>query len=251
MKLLKEIKYQENERSDYGYVRLWDTSDSANSEDFKMKMVSTIANISYGNLSGVCPTNYLSIYSNLIHQRHDKCFEFIRGALNQNQERVLYDITNSLRNNSGGDFCSDPKEYFNNVHLFQFKVPMFVRAHMFTHRSVSWLEMSRRRVTHNKIPFTFWVPENFTEEEINATTKVPIEIYQRHVVDKQDIIPEEARGCIPVFAFTYFYGMFDTTALHDFYLKRSVTAVQRQTKFVAETMRELILNFKPEISCHI
>lgn len=218
-----------------GWVRLFDVSDSNTSLEKRDELVSTIASLSRGNIE---PEIKTGLMEKLIEWEHSKPLEFIRGYKDH------FGIQYSLRNCNPN--FTDYKTHRQNIVLFMFKVPIFVARQMMTHR-ISWLELSRRYVTPDKVPFEYWFPETIGGKPIDQ--KELIKRYENIYYwfrDNRKLSNEIARTFLPLSLYTYMYGMFDVPAYKNFIYYRLQKSTQEQTRMVAETMKALVDEYQPE-----
>lgn len=214
-----------------GWVRLM--SCHTMHDDYE-EFIGTIASLSRGNTNAVVPDNAQEIFEALCKNRHHKMLEFVRLSPD-------WDIATSYRHKNFHRI-EDWDEVKANIALFQFKVPIFVARQMMVYRSVTWLEMSRRYVTHEKVPFEFWFQPDFNLQFAKNFTRKWISCYEKAVAKCK---PEIARAFMPLSTYTYIYGMFNVPALKHFLEERLHKSAQEQTRDVANAMKELVWKEQP------
>ena len=200
-------------------------------EDF----VATIASLSRGNINAVVPDNAQEIFEALCKNKHNKMLEFVRLSPD-------WDIATSYRHKNFHRI-EDWDEVKANIALFQFKFPIFVARQMMVYRSVTWLEMSRRYVTPEKVPFEFWFPPQSDPLYTKELAQNLVEEYKEAI--KEGCKPEIARAFMPQSTYTYVYGMFNVPALKHFLEERLHKSAQEQTRDVAYAMKELVWKNQP------
>lgn len=233
---------------DKGFVELWKSSLINLNQESRIKAVTTIASLSYGNEKSRNPE---VLYNNLWKWGHLSVFEFVRSPKG--------DIQNSLRNNleletieemssNANELAELINTYESNVALFKLKTPQFVRDHFVRHRCFSFLVMSRRYTTDKKVPFEFYYPDyvDVTKRELlRDTYEKAVKTYNQLVLE--GVHPEVARIVIPVGVYTQFFMMGNVPCLVNFFKLRLHKAAQRESRLFAEAMYQLLQQHQPRL----
>lgn len=145
--------------------------------------------------------------------------------------------------------CKIIAKHFN---VFQVKIDMPTFGQMVRHR-VNWQVLSRRYVSGEKAPFSFYIHEKMkkvksvidiegADEEFS--TEDVIEICLNHYQAARDagIKPEVARGIIPQCAYTIAWCAFQPKQLESYYTLRLDSHAQHEIRLVSEAMKSLVEN---------
>ena len=181
--------------------------------------------------------------------------EFLDTYLLTNYRALIYDVENAGLSKSILDHFNTEEEckiiakHFN---VFQVKIDMPTFGQMVRHR-VNWQVLSRRYVSGEKAPFSFYIHEKMkkvksvldikgADEEFS--TEDVIEICLNHYQAARDagIKPEVARGIIPQCAYTIAWCAFQPKQLKSYYTLRLDSHAQHEIRLVSEAMKSLVEN---------
>lgn len=170
-----------------------------------------------------------------------------------NYRALIYDVENAGLNKSILDHFNTEEEckliakHFN---VFQVKIDMPTFGQMVRHR-VNWQVLSRRYVSGEKAPFSFYIHEKMkkvksvidiegADEEFS--TEDVIEICLNHYQAARDagIKPEVARGIIPQCAYTIAWCAFQPKQLESYYTLRLDSHAQHEIRLISEAMKSLV-----------
>ena len=170
-----------------------------------------------------------------------------------NYRALIYDVENAglskniLDHFNTEDECKIIAKHFN---VFQVKVDMPTFGQMVRHR-VNWQVLSRRYVSGEKAPFSFYIHEKMkkvTSKEIDGSgerdTEYIINMCLNHyeAARKAGIKPEVARGIIPQCAYTIAWCAFQPKQLESYYTLRLDSHAQQEIRLVSEAMKSLVDN---------
>lgn len=175
-----------------------------------------------------------------------------------NYRALIYDVENNGLSKSILDHFNTEEEckiiakHFN---VFQVKIDMPTFGQMVRHR-VNWQVLSRRYVSGEKAPFSFYIHEKmrkvqsntwvcdksgngldvsfFTEEVIN------IALNHYRAVRDAGVKPEVARGIIPQCAYTIAWCAFQPRQLESYFELRCDSHAQQEIRLVSEAMKSLV-----------
>ena len=172
-----------------------------------------------------------------------------------NYRALIYDVENNNLDKSILDHFNTEEEckiiakHFN---VFQVKIDMPTFGQMVRHR-VNWQVLSRRYVSGEKAPFSFYIHEKMkkvksvidiegADEEFS--TEDVIEICLNHYQAARDagIKPEVARGIIPQCAYTIAWCAFQPRQLESYFTLRLDKTAQPEIRLVSEAMKSLVEN---------
>lgn len=219
-----------------GFVSLYDFSNSNMNEDNRIKTVSKIASLSYGNKEA---KNSYDLYDKLIKRGHYSVLEFIRHPKKPT-------IDKSLRNNPDLEYTKEEEIplVYENLALFQIKVPIFVMRQYIRHRSFSYLEMSRRYVSHKKNCFEFYKSPEIPEQVFDLYKEVVLDLYEGLLCD--DVPTEVARTITPVCIYTTSWVLMDWIGARNFFVERYSIFAQREIRQVVKAHLELLKKYQPQ-----
>lgn len=216
---------------------------------FKKLYLDTIFGItnSYGlSLEG---TNILKYGEAIIHDDEEYLLTNFRA--------VVYDFENlglDLRDHfNTEEECKIIAKHFN---VFQVKIDMPTFGQMVRHR-VNWQVLSRRYVSGEKAPFSFYIHEkmkkvvsSFVDNNgiiehgatLDISTEDIINICLNHYQAARDagIKPEVARGIIPQCAYTIAWCAFQPKQLESYFELRLEESAQKEIRLVSEAMKSLV-----------
>lgn len=174
-----------------------------------------------------------------------------------NYRALIYDVENAglnksiLDNFNTEEECAIIAKHFN---VFQVKIDMPTFGQMVRHR-VNWQVLSRRYVSGEKAPFSFYIHEKmkkvvsyfgYTEDGSSNElyTNDVIDICLAHYQAARDagIKPEVARGIIPQCAYTIAWCAFQPKQLESYYTLRLDSHAQYEIRLVSEAMKSLVEN---------
>ena len=176
-----------------------------------------------------------------------------------NYRALIYDVENHGLNKSILDHfntefeCKIIAKHFN---VFQVKVDMPTFGQMVRHR-VNWQVLSRRYVSGEKAPFSFYIHEkmkkvvsSFVDNNgiiehgatLDISTEDIINICLNHYQAARDagIKPEVARGIIPQCAYTIAWCAFQPKQLESYFELRLDSHAQHEIRLVSEAMKSLV-----------
>jgi len=224
--------------------------------EHRVQWIAKLASISYGNEEAKDP---YKLVRRLFEHGHQSLFEFIRlPYLDGNGHIQGYQIQDSLRHNHQlstiQDYMlsigmKDEMYYAKNVFtkvlaLFRIQVPIFIDRQVVRHRSDSRIEMSRRYVKPNKVEFSYWFPEDFTEEEKETFANAFNERYQENL--KRYGRAELARFDQPLNLYTTYYVLRDAKGAKNFYVRRFNKHAQKETRELVTKELQLLKEIQPE-----
>ena len=167
-----------------------------------------------------------------------------------NYRALIYDVENSglskdiLNHFNNEEECKIIAKHFN---VFQVKVDMPTFGQMVRHR-VNWQVLSRRYVSGEKAPFSFYIHEkmkNVTSKEVDGSgerdTEYIINMCLNHYQAARDagVKPEIARGIIPQCAYTIAWCAFQPRQLESYLELRCESHAQHEIRLVSEAMKSL------------
>ena len=171
-----------------------------------------------------------------------------------NYRALIYDVENNGLSKSILDHfnteeeCAIIAKHFN---VFQVKIDMPTFGQMVRHR-VNWQVLSRRYVSGEKTPFSFYIHEKM--ENVNSTfeskqtgrlqkliTQDVIDICLEHYKAARDagVKPEIARGIIPQCAYTIAWCAFQPKQLESYLELRCESHAQHEIRLVSQAMKSL------------
>lgn len=172
-----------------------------------------------------------------------------------NYRALIYDVENAGLSKSILDHfnteeeCAIIAKHFN---VFQVKIDMPTFGQMVRHR-VNWQVLSRRYVSGEKAPFSFYIHEKmkkvvsyfgYTEDGSSNElyTNDVIDICLAHYQAARDagIKPEVARGIIPQCAYTIAWCAFQPRQLESYFELRLEKSAQPEIRLVSEAMKSLV-----------
>ena len=190
--------------------------------------------------------------------KYGEIFEYddVTYLLN-NYRALIYDVENNGLSKSILDHFNTEEEckiiakHFN---VFQVKVDMPTFGQMVRHR-VNWQVLSRRYVSGEKAPFSFYIHEKMKEVTttvgytdiscgVTVNTRDVINICLNHyeAARKAGVKPEVARGIIPQCAYTIAWCAFQPKQLESYYTLRLDSHAQQEIRLVSEAMKSLVYN---------
>ena len=229
-------------RNDRGFVELWDITNANTNEESRIETITIIASLSYGNEYAKNPQK---LYQLLKEKKHLSVFEFIRCY-------PFFDIPTSFRHKPNCRYISDYdfsqkiniiSDYRKNVGIVKIKVPIFVMRQIVRHRGFSFLEISRRFVNPEKVPFEFWYPEDLDDKKKLDFNLAFMSLYEqmRQYTNKLEI----ARTVLPLNLYTTVWVLGHKEAWDNFFKLRLTKETQQETRIVAENMYELFKQEQP------
>ena len=176
-----------------------------------------------------------------------------------NYRALIYDVENNNLDKSILDHFNTEEEceiidkHFN---VFQVKIDMPTFGQMVRHR-VNWQVLSRRYVSGEKTPFSFYIHEkmekvvsSFVDNNgiiehgatLDISTEDIINICLNHyeAARKAGIKPEVARGIIPQCAYTIAWCAFQPKQLESYFELRLEKSAQPEIRLVSEAMKSLV-----------
>ena len=176
-----------------------------------------------------------------------------------NYRALIYDVENAGLNKSILDHFNTEEEceiidkHFN---VFQVKIDMPTFGQMVRHR-VNWQVLSRRYVSGEKTPFSFYIHEkmekvvsSFVDNNgiiengatLDISTEDVIDICLNHYEAARNagIKPEVARGIIPQCAYTIAWCAFQPKQLESYFELRLEKSAQKEIQLISEAMKSLV-----------
>lgn len=172
-----------------------------------------------------------------------------------NYRALIYDVENNGLDKSILNYfnteeeCAFIAKHFN---VFQVKIDMPTFGQMVRHR-VNWQVLSRRYVSGEKAPFSFYIHEKMKEVTttvgytdiscgVTVNTRDVINICLNHyeAARKAGIKPEVARGIIPQCAYTIAWCAFQPKQLESYFTLRLDKTAQHEIRLVSEAMKSLV-----------
>lgn len=177
-----------------------------------------------------------------------------------NYRALIYDVENHgllksiLDHFNTEEECKIIAKHFN---VFQVKIDMPTFGQMVRHR-VNWQVLSRRYVSGEKAPFSFYIHEKMKNVisktggiskhfddplyELEFTTQSVIDICLNHYQAARDagIKPEVARAIIPQCAYTIAWCAFQPKQLESYFELRCDSHAQHEIRLVSEAMKSLV-----------
>ena len=176
-----------------------------------------------------------------------------------NYRALIYDVENAGLNKSILDHFNTEEEckiidkHFN---VFQVKIDMPTFGQMVRHR-VNWQVLSRRYVSGEKTPFSFYIHEkmekvvsSFVDNNgiiesgatLDISTEDIINICLNHyeAARKAGIKPEVARGIIPQCAYTIAWCAFQPKQLESYFELRLEKSAQKEIQLISQAMKSLV-----------
>ena len=176
-----------------------------------------------------------------------------------NYRALIYDVENNGLSKSILDHFNTEEEceiidkHFN---VFQVKIDMPTFGQMVRHR-VNWQVLSRRYVSGEKTPFSFYIHEkmekvvsSFVDNNgiiehgatLDISTEDIINICLNHyeAARKAGIKPEVARGIIPQCAYTIAWCAFQPKQLESYFELRLDKTAQPEIQLISQAMKNLI-----------
>lgn len=166
-----------------------------------------------------------------------------------NYRALIYDVENNNLDKSILDHfnteaeCKIIKQHFN---VFQVKVDMPTFGQMVRHR-VNWQVLSRRYVSGEKAPFSFYIHEKMKKVEsmfngvvvdTNDVIEACLNLYQ--AARDAGIKPEVARGIIPQCAYTIAWCAFQPKQLESYFELRLEKSAQKEIQLISQAMKSLV-----------
>lgn len=182
-----------------------------------------------------------------------------KAYLLTNYRAIIYDVENNGLSKSILDHFNTEEEceiidkHFN---VFQVKIDMPTFGQMVRHR-VNWQVLSRRYVSGEKAPFSFYIHEkmekvvsSFVDNNgiiengatLDISTEDIINMCLNHYQAARDagIKPEVARGIIPQCAYTIAWCAFQPKQLESYFELRLDKTAQHEIRLVSEAMKSLV-----------
>ena len=181
-----------------------------------------------------------------------------------NFRAVVYDFENlgiDLRDiYNTEEECEIISRHFN---VFLYFVDLPTRAQMVRHR-VNWQELSRRYVSGERVPFSFYISDKMKDISFDLESEVWYEkedgsedsTTARRSITTQDCIdicvqlyyaalekgvkPQEARRVIPQGMMTQIWGAYQPSQLANFLKMRDDSHAQKEIQIVAQSMKKLL-----------
>lgn len=176
-----------------------------------------------------------------------------------NYRALIYDVENAgllksiLDHFNTEEECKIIAKHFN---VFQVKIDMPTFGQMVRHR-VNWQVLSRRYVSGEKAPFSFYIHEkmkkvvsSFVDNNgiiehgatLDISTEDIINICLNHYQAARDagIKPEVARAIIPQCAYTIAWCAFQPKQLESYFELRLDSHAQQEIRLVSEAMKSLL-----------
>lgn len=176
-----------------------------------------------------------------------------------NYRALIYDVENAgllksiLDHFNTEEECKIIAKHFN---VFQVKIDMPTFGQMVRHR-VNWQVLSRRYVSGEKAPFSFYIHEkmkkvvsSFVDNNgiiehgatLDISTEDIINICLNHYQAARDagIKPEVARAIIPQCAYTIAWCAFQPKQLESYFELRLDSQAQQEIRLVSEAMKSLV-----------
>ena len=176
-----------------------------------------------------------------------------------NYRALIYDVENAgllksiLDHFNTEEECKIIAKHFN---VFQVKIDMPTFGQMVRHR-VNWQVLSRRYVSGEKAPFSFYIHEkmkkvvsSFVDNNgiiehgatLDISTEDIINICLNHYQAARDagIKPEVARAIIPQCAYTIAWCAFQPKQLESYFELRLDSHAQQEIRLVSEAMKALM-----------
>jgi len=225
--------------------------------DFKdlKKFVADIATLSYGNDEAKNPER---LFDRLRELKHESILEFVNLYPFLPEKKCNYAgskrINASLRHLSDESFQSHwdletsyiGKEalyntYMKNVFTFKITAPIFVIRQFVRHRILSFLELSRRYVGNNKVPFKFYIPNN-----VNTVSQIIMkESNEESVRHYEQLLSEGvhtqlARSVLGTNLMTTIYVQGTKEEWQSFLNLRTKKSAQDEIRYVAEMIDEVV-----------
>jgi len=224
-----------------GYVELWSGWNSNHNEESRTETIATVASLCYGNELAKNPAGLAQL---LKDREHGTPFEFVRFGdrfccNGRNNEKYMTDqIIIDRYNTTIMRIINNRKSEF--AH-FKIKVPLFVDAHFMTHRAFSRVGLSRRYVTPEKVPFSFYANRI---NQVKAGLIFQDDYNESMALGEK---PEDARKTMPVNCYTYRFICCDRDGLKNWFKQRCKPDTQRETKELSDAMLELLRVHQPEL----
>jgi len=245
--LVKPI-YNINTKWENGFVELWSGWAGNLNQESREEMVATIASLSYGNEQAKDPAK---LYKRLQVLKHESVFEFITPAYfsDRIRESLRHENLPTFEQIADGDkdiLTQLMLDHASEVATFKIKCPIFVARQFMRHRGASYLEMSRRYVKNNKVPFEFYMPEMENYNSLDYGDRQNIErmfedtynyitsVYEKAL--ETGLKPEQARAIQPVGAYTIFWVQMDKDSLVNFFNLRLKKDAQEEIRKIALAM---------------
>ena len=158
------------------------------------------------------------------------------------------DLTNFYNNENECNYI----KFFS--YTFKIRMDTNTRAQFVRHRIASYQELSRRYVSGNKVPFSYYISESMSNvtsryilvdeqtnhsQALDITTKQLHDMCTNHYFDclKAGVKAQDARRCLPQSMYTDIWVNIDTYSLRNFYNIRSSQHAQWEIKILAESMK--------------
>lgn len=174
-----------------------------------------------------------------------------------NYRAILVDSENNILDYT--DFYNSKEEEFeiirSNFHVFKLMIDLPTRAQLVRHRTANAQELSRRYVSGNKVPFSFYIDEkvkdisidiNMAEDpmhsqpfKINAQKLINISLEFYNGLLDNGIKAEAARRYILQGAYTEIWIGMNNDSLDNFLTLRLDTHAQKEIRTLAENIRDL------------
>ena len=177
-----------------------------------------------------------------------------------NYRALIYDVENygvskSILNHFNTEFeCAIIAKHFN---VFQVKIDMPTFGQMVRHR-VNWQVLSRRYVSGEKAPFSFYIHEKMGKVQSNtwvcdkSGNGLNVSFFTEDIINmclnhyeaarKAGVKPEVARGIIPQCAYTIAWCAFQPRQLESYFTLRCDSHAQHEIRLVSEAMKSLVDN---------
>jgi thymidylate synthase (FAD) len=255
------------------YVEQYDFSRGNLSHENRVGVVTQVASICYGNEKTI---GSQTLYNKLEQESlglPSSSFEFVPVLIRREDIEFLsrqYDIVDLIQLHMikfgevihnkqylltnlrallhDGIFSND---YFNTeveaeiiakyYKVFRSKLDLNTTVQLLRHRTANFQQLSRRYVSNSKKPFEFYVPIDWEEREgfLDLHNGVTLDLYSRLVGKYKK---EQARRCIPQFMYTEIWHGWTPNALRNFFELRLNSHAQREIRWLAEAMKELLNN---------
>ena len=245
MKYIKKIDERSLYNDGIGKIELYDFSRANENEESRIEAVSTVASQCYGKP----PKDAKKLVERLWTESGglpSSAFEFVRAWNGPS-------INDSLRNSPGlavtserlGDLAAGwHKE---RIATFRLTVPIFTARQIRTHRTFSYQELSRRRVTDKRVPLSWWMV-NDSMKRHNIMAKIyEQEWIAYHELMKEGVPAEEARAVLGVGLYTTFWMQGHVPAWQNFFKLRLDSHAQKECREAAQAMADLLADHQSEL----
>jgi len=237
-RLSKDYCYDDN----IGFVELWDFSKSNYNKEARQETISSVACISYGKQpEELTKKDKERIANKIISKGHFSVLEFIRCG---DMPNIAHSLRNINKLHMRLNYISNDVLYNENICVFKLKIPIFVARQYMRHRGCSFVEVSRRFTSNDRVKFEYYFPKGIPTEILEIFQNTVFDLYNAFLYE--NLPKETARSVLPLSLYTELWVMKDVITARNLYLERFNVFAQKETRDVVRKELELLYKYQPE-----